>query len=162
MAAEECHLPPWGGVIQSFVQLRGTSFLGSLSSFSFQLVGNPSLQRAQSSIQYPETRIQKPDHRSVVGRRFPNFTSQGEFFVTCFLRWLHQRDWKVRQLPSRASSFAKSACSHWRSHHLSLLVDTPALVFLNVFIYEDVFGSMMAVVIQRKERAQASDFRYDL
>jgi len=84
------------------------------------------------SIEYPVSSIQ--NHRFVVGRRFPNFTSQGEFLVTCFLRWLHQSDWNVRQLPSRASSLAKSECSHRRSHHFSLLVLTPALAFLGRFI----------------------------
>ncbi|CAB5117530.1 hypothetical protein D3OALGA1CA_2367 [Olavius algarvensis associated proteobacterium Delta 3] len=80
MAGEECHLPPWGGVIQSFVQLRGTSFLGSLSSFSFQLVANPSLHHAitptgviqhpvsspPQADKHPASSIQKPESRNLI------------------------------------------------------------------------------------------------
>lgn len=102
-------------------------FMARLFPFANQ---HPARQRRASSI--PVSSIQY--QRFVVGRRLPNFTSQGEFLVTCFLRCLHHSDWNVRQLPSRASSLAKSACSHRRSHHLSLLVVTPALAFLGRFI----------------------------
>jgi len=66
-------------------------------------------------------------HRPVVGRRRPKRASQGAFLVTCRSSFLHQIDCQVRQLPSRASVLAKSACSHRRSQNRIRLVFTPAL-----------------------------------
>ena len=66
-------------------------------------------------------------YNPVVGRLSPKASSQGAFLVTCFFSFSHQRDWKVRQLPSKASSLAKPAYSQRRSHHLILWVVTPAL-----------------------------------
>jgi hypothetical protein len=62
-----------------------------------------------------------------VGRLLPKRTSQGAFLVTCFFSFLHHKDWKVRQLPSRASILAKSLYSHSRSQNSILLELTPAL-----------------------------------
>ena len=53
--------------------------------FNFGLsVVHPAIRNVQ-----PATR---PDQNPVVGRLLPKVASQGAFFVTCFLSFLHHRD----------------------------------------------------------------------